>query len=36
MKRQTKKDKVDIAYRPVHLQPLDKEMEFVVPKPRVY
>jgi succinate dehydrogenase/fumarate reductase flavoprotein subunit len=30
------KSKVTIGYRPVHLQPLDDEMEFVPPKPRVY
>lgn len=30
------KNKVDIDYRPVHLQPLDSEMEFVPPKARVY
>jgi len=30
------KDKVKIAYRPVHMQPLDKEMEHVPPKARVY
>ena len=27
---------VRIDYRPVHLQPLDNEMEHIPPKPRVY
>jgi succinate dehydrogenase (ubiquinone) flavoprotein subunit len=31
-----KGDKVKIDYRPVHLQPLDDEMEHIPPKPRVY
>lgn len=31
-----KSDRVKIDYRPVHLQPLDDEMEHVPPKPRVY
>lgn len=30
------KDKVKIDYRPVHMQPLDKEMEHIPPKARVY
>ncbi len=30
------KNKVKIDYRPVHLQPLDNEMEHIPPKPRVY
>lgn len=30
------KGKVTIDYRPVHLQPLDKEMEHIPPKARVY
>ncbi|KIY99982.1 succinate dehydrogenase (ubiquinone) flavoprotein subunit [Monoraphidium neglectum] len=30
------KDKVRIDYRPVHMQPLDSEMEHVPPKARVY
>jgi succinate dehydrogenase (ubiquinone) flavoprotein subunit len=30
------KNKVRIDYRPVHLQPLDSEMEHVPPKARVY
>jgi hypothetical protein len=28
--------RVKIDYRPVHMKPLDEEMEFVPPKPRVY
>jgi succinate dehydrogenase (ubiquinone) flavoprotein subunit len=31
-----KGDKTRIDYRPVHMKPLDAEMEFVPPKPRVY
>lgn len=31
-----KNERVKIDYRPVHLQPLDKEMPHVPPKPRVY
>lgn len=31
-----KGNKVNIDYRPVHLQPLDNEMEHIPPKPRVY
>ncbi len=31
-----KDDRVKIDYRPVHDQPMDKEMEHVPPKPRVY
>lgn len=27
---------VKIDYRPVHMQPLDNEMEHIPPKPRVY
>lgn len=30
------KDRVRIDYRPVHMQPLDSEMEHVPPKARVY
>jgi succinate dehydrogenase (ubiquinone) flavoprotein subunit len=30
------KEKVKIGYRPVHMQPLDKEMEHIPPKARVY
>ncbi|GAB4819063.1 hypothetical protein N2152v2_006109 [Parachlorella kessleri] len=30
------KKKVSIDYRPVHMQPLDNEMEHIPPKPRVY
>lgn len=29
-------DKVDIKYRPVHMEPLDNEMEYVPPKVRSY
>ena len=32
----SKNDRVKIDYRPVHMQPLDDEMPFVPPKPRVY
>lgn len=28
--------RVKIDYRPVHMKPLDNEMEYVPPKPRVY
>lgn len=28
--------RVKIDYRPVHMKPLDSEMDFVPPKPRVY
>jgi succinate dehydrogenase (ubiquinone) flavoprotein subunit len=28
--------RVKIDYRPVHMKPLDDEMDFVPPKPRVY
>lgn len=31
-----KSDRVKIDYRPVHMKPLDDEMDFVPPKPRVY
>jgi succinate dehydrogenase (ubiquinone) flavoprotein subunit len=31
-----KKDRVRIDYRPVHMQPLDDEMPYVKPVPRVY
>lgn len=31
-----KNERVKIDYRPVHMQPLDDEMPFVPPKPRVY
>lgn len=27
---------VDIAYRPVHMQPLDSEMMYIPPKARTY
>jgi hypothetical protein len=30
------KDRVKIDYRPVHMQPLDSEMEHIPPKARVY
>lgn len=30
------KDRVKIGYRPVHMQPLDSEMEHIPPKARVY
>lgn len=29
-------DKVKIDYRPVHMEPLDKEMEHIPPKVRSY
>lgn len=29
-------NRVKIDYRPVHMKPLDEEMEYVPPKPRVY
>lgn len=29
-------DKTKITYRPVHMQPLDKEMEHIPPKVRSY
>lgn len=32
----SKNDRVKIDYRPVHMQPLDDEMPFVPPRPRVY
>jgi hypothetical protein len=32
----TGKDRVKIDYRPVHMQPLDSEMEHIPPKARVY
>eukprot|EP00898_Chlorokybus_atmophyticus_P004621 jgi/Chlat1/515/Chrsp103S00990 len=32
----TRTGKVSLDYRPVHMQPLDEEMEFVPPKARVY
>jgi succinate dehydrogenase/fumarate reductase flavoprotein subunit len=32
----TAKDQVKIEYRPVHMQPLDSEMEHIPPKARVY
>eukprot|EP00775_Hariotina_reticulata_P006822 gene6822-7039_t len=32
----TAKDRVKIDYRPVHMQPLDSEMEHIPPKARVY
>lgn len=31
-----KNDRVTIDYRPVHMQPIDDEMPYVPPKPRVY
>lgn len=32
----TSKGRVNIDYRPVHMQPLDKDMDHVPPKARVY
>jgi succinate dehydrogenase (ubiquinone) flavoprotein subunit len=32
----SKDDRVSIGYRPVHMQPIDDEMPYVPPKPRVY
>ena len=29
-------DKVKIDYRPVHMEPLDSEMEYIPPKARTY
>lgn len=32
----SKDNRVTIDYRPVHMKPLDNEMEYIPPKPRVY
>lgn len=35
-KDSSQSNKVKVDYRPVHMQPLDNEMEHIPPKPRVY